>query len=484
MNIKILQIKDIPWREAKWFQNEALKEMSEQQLEKLKNSFKKNDFIAPFFVWQENDTIHILDGHHRQKALLELEKDGYHIPDLLPAVFVDCKDRKQASELVLVYSSHYANITKEGLEEFAKIHDIDLTEMSELNFEGIDSLDFSTELPNVDAPVREIGNLNDTFGVPPFSILDTRQGYWQTQKKAWREIINDDGESRENTLRTSASGNDPAYYRKKTKKEQELGRKLSNKDFEENYYTVSEHENKGILSGVSLLDPVLAEIACKWFGLPNCKTFDCFAGDTVFGYVSAHLGNEFTGIELREEQVNLNNSRVAEFPNAQYICDDGQNVAKHIAENSQDLLFSCPPYFDLEVYSDLENDASNQGSYEDFLKILENAFSNAIKCLKENRFAVITVGDVRDEKGAYYGFPQDIKAIFCKNGLHFYNELILIEMSGNASMRASNQMKNRKVVKVHQNVLVFYKGNLTEIKNNFPKLEQNFPIDEQEELIA
>jgi hypothetical protein len=46
----------------------------------------------------------------------------------------------------------------------------------------------------------------------------------------------------------------------------------------------------------------MAEIVCRWFGMENCKTFDCFAGDSVFGYVSAHLGNEFVGIELRPEQ--------------------------------------------------------------------------------------------------------------------------------------------------------------------------------------
>ncbi len=97
--------------------------------------------------------------------------------------------------------------------------------------------------------------------------------------------------------------------------------------------------------------------------------------------------------------------------NARYICDDGQNVAQHFEPESQDLLFSCPPYFDLEKYSDLPNDASNQGSYEDFIKILENAFTGAVSCLKENRFAAICVGDVRDKNtGFYYDFCGDIKA--------------------------------------------------------------------------
>lgn len=38
-------------------------------------------------------------------------------------------------------------------------------------------------------------------------------------------------------------------------------------------------------------------------------------------------------------------------------------------------------------------------------------------------------------------------------------------------LRASKYMSNRKIVKTHQNVLIFYKGDPKEIKNVFPKLD-------------
>jgi DNA modification methylase len=235
-------------------------------------------------------------------------------------------------------------------------------------------------------------------------------------------------------------------------------------------------------NGVSLLDPVLAEIANKWFGLDNCNTFDCFAGDSVFGYISDALGNTFTGIELRQEQTDLNNQRL-KGSKSKYICDDGQNVLKHIKEDSQDLLFSCPPYFDLEVYSDLKNDASNQKEYKDFLQILDNAFTRALTCLKENRFAVIVVGDIRDKKGFYYGFADDVKNIFIKNGAKLYNEMIIAESIGTLPQRVGRYMHNRKVGKCHQNVLVFYKGNPKEIKNIYKKLDfKNIVVDESADI--
>ena len=294
--------------------------------------------------------------------------------------------------------------------------------------------------------IKKHGNLCERFVVPPFSVLDARQGYWKERKRQWRELIGDNGESRQETLAKDS--------------------------------IMAEINN-----GVSLLDPVLAEVVCKWFCIDGCKCFDTFAGDSVYGYVASKLGFNFTGIELRQEQADLNNSRTQGM-SAKYICDDGQNVLRYIDQGTQDLFFSCPPYFDLEVYSDKENDASNQDTYEDFMRIIENAFTGAIKCLKDDRFAVVVCGDIRDKNGAYYGFPDDIKRIFVNNGCVLYNELILVDPIGSAMLRCARSMRNRKVAKVHQNVLVFYKGNIKNIQNNYKQIEyasedlEQFGLDE------
>lgn len=350
---------------------------------------------------------------------------------------------------------------------------------NEWNSQDLDDWGLDVWQDNSDGDNSKSGNgssanasLNDRFVVPPFSILDTRKGYWQARKKMWRELIGDMGESRNDTLIQSPEIKYKDLYQRTRKHREELG--LSFKDYLKKYVPddVKEREAGKVLSaGVSLLDPVMAELVCRWFGLESCKSFDCFAGDSVFGYVSAHLGNEFVGIELRPEQAQLNNERT-EGMAARYICDDGQNVAQHVDADSQDLLFSCPPYFDLEHYSDLENDASNQKSYDDFIQILRNAFTAAISCLKENRFAVIVVGDVRDKStGFYYDFCGDIKRIFKDGGMSLYNEIILIETGASTALRASRYMESRKVAKMHQNILVFYKGKTKDIKKHYKKIE-------------
>ena len=401
--------------------------IKEGKFKKLVNSIQ--DFpemleLRPIVVSKD---MEILGGNMRYQACKEVGLKEVYI------IKADKLTDKQIEEFIVKDNVGFGEWDWDVL-----ANDWDINELEEW---GLDGFPFEEE------PKEEHNKLQDTFVVPPFSVLDTKKGYWQERKKYWRNLIGDEGESREGAL---AKG-------------------------DTNIMAATNN-------GVSLLDPVLAEIANKWFGLDNCNTFDCFAGDSVFGYISDALGNTFTGIELRQEQTDLNNQRL-KGSKSKYICDDGQNVLKHIKEDSQDLLFSCPPYFDLEVYSDLKNDASNQKDYKDFLQILDNAFTGALKCLKDNRFAVIVVGDIRDKQGFYYGFADDVKNIFIRNGAKLYNEMIIAESIGTLPQRVGRYMHNRKVGKCHQNVLVFYKGNPKEIKKIYKKLDfKNIIIDESADI--
>lgn len=471
--------------------------ISKEKFDKLINSIlvlPKMLELRPIVV---DDTFVALGGNMRYRALTAIE--GMDINELAERLSAlrDYQKKTEAEQqkLITYWDSWKANptapiikaseLSEDERREFIIKDNIgygdwDMDALAnEWDSQDLDDWGLDVWQDNSDGENSKSGNsspanasLNDRFVVPPFSILDTRKGYWQARKKMWRELIGDMGESRNDTLIQSPEIKYKDLYQRTRKHREELG--LSFKDYLEKYVPddVKEREAGKVLSaGVSLLDPVMAELVCRWFGLESCKSFDCFAGDSVFGYVSAHLGNEFVGIELRPEQAQLNNERT-EGMSARYVCDDGQNVAKHINADSQDLLFSCPPYFDLEHYSDLENDASNQKSYDDFIQILRNAFTAAISCLKENRFAVIVVGDVRDKStGFYYDFCGDIKRIFKDSGMSLYNEIILIETGASTALRASRYMESRKVAKMHQNILVFYKGKTKDIKKHYKKIE-------------
>ena len=130
----------------------------------------------------------------------------------------------------------------------------------------------------------------------------------------------------------------------------------------------------------------------------------------------------------------------------------------HIDDDSVDLVFSCPPYADLEQYSDDPSDLSNM-SHEAFFEMYGRILGNTYKKLKDNRFAVIVMGEVRDKNGAYIGTIPETIRIMESAGYAYYNEIIIVTPCGTLPLRAGKSMRaTRKVGKTHQNVLVFLKG--------------------------
>lgn len=213
-------------------------------------------------------------------------------------------------------------------------------------------------------------------------------------------------------------------------------------------------------SGTSIFDPVLCELAYRWFCPPGGLVLDPFAGGSVRGIVAAKLGREYVGVDLRPEQIEANRWQ------AERICDDPMPVW-HVGDSREvvpsldieaDFVFSCPPYADLEVYSDDPRDLSTM-AYEDFRVAYEEIIAASCAKLKNDRFACFVVGDVRDAKGMYYGFPWHTIAAFEAAGLRLYNEAVLVTAAGSLPIRAGKQFATtRKLGKTHQNVLVFVKG--------------------------
>ena len=74
------------------------------------------------------------------------------------------------------------------------------------------------------------------------------------------------------------------------------------------------------------------------------------------------------------------------------------------------------------------------------------------------------------------------KNIFENKGIHFYNDMILLNVCGTGALRARKLMINRKVVRMHQNVLVFYKGNPKDIQDHFQELKNvDYTFEEEED---
>ena len=115
-----------------------LKELSDVNFEKLKQSILKHGITFPFFVWQSNGENYILDGTQRDRVLKRMSDEGYEIP-LLPCALIQAKDRREAAEKILLISSQYGKMTNNSLEDFLAENDLDLSELqNELELPSID----------------------------------------------------------------------------------------------------------------------------------------------------------------------------------------------------------------------------------------------------------------------------------------------------------------------------------------------------------
>lgn len=305
------------------------------------------------------------------------------------------------------------------------------------------------------APAGPKITLADRFIVPPFSVLDARQGYWQSRKRTWLDmgIASEEGRA-SNLLKMSETVLEPDPA-----KRAEANKLASFRDQDK----LNEIMGGSASTGTSIFDPVLCELIYRWFSPDGGSVLDPFAGGSVRGVVASSLGRHYTGIELREEQVASNVQQGTDLCAAElmpkWICGDSA-VELDAVEPGFDLVFSCPPYADLETYSELPADISNM-EYPAFLEIYRAIIAKAISKLAHDRFACFVVGEVRekDARGFYRNFVPDSIRAFEDAGARFYNEMILVTSCGTLPIRVGRVFPaSRKIGKTHQNVLVFCKG--------------------------
>lgn len=214
-------------------------------------------------------------------------------------------------------------------------------------------------------------------------------------------------------------------------------------------------------TGTSIFDPVVCELAYRWFCPPHGTVLDPFAGGSVRGIVASKLGRRYVGCDLSGMQIAANRAQgeaICSDPKPEWHLGDSANIATIAVGVEADFLFSCPPYADLEVYSENPADLSTM-PYDAFLLAYRRIIAASASLLKNDRFACFVVGDVRDSRGFYYGLPWHTIQAFQDAGLHLYNEAVLVTAVGSLPRRVGRQfVASRKLGRTHQNILVFVKG--------------------------
>lgn len=472
-----IEIKSLPL----WSMNPRA--MPEENLEKLKHSIKR--YSETIEGWNPKSGLRLVEpvvfniliprvtaGHQRLKALLDLGQTWIHKDDIR---FIST-DEKTDGALNIALN----NPALRGLWDIEKLR-VDLAEIITLKDERITLVDtgFALEEYNLLLSEGKGGasppghHLAEQYLIPPFSILDSRQGYWQERKAQWIALGIKGEEGRGlNLLKFSEVCNEGGFRVREKYKTAEYNR-LFPKNIKKAlgaYAAIGGavlDRAGGRLVGSSIFDPVLAELMFLWFCPRGGHILDPFAGEITKGAVAEYLKFHYTGIEIRKEQIEANEALAKKIKvHPRYILGDANDLEKLVGKESFDMIFTSPPYYDLELYSEM--DMSALPTYEKFLVKYRDVIRQCYQRARPESFLVFKVGEIRDRKGIYRNFVGDSIRAIIDAGYQYYNELILITPAGSLPIRVPKIFNaSRKVGHTHQNIIVGFKGEPDKIRKKY-----------------
>lgn len=156
--------------------------MSKEARKGLTKSMETFGNVQPI-VWNRR-TGHVVSGHQRLSVLREKGEASTQV------VVVDLDDVEEKALNVTQNNPQIAGEFTEGLGDVLRDLHVSFEAFADLHLDalaidlGVDIADMAT--PGLLAgPPTQAAVLADAFVVPPFSVLDARQGYWKERKDRW-----------------------------------------------------------------------------------------------------------------------------------------------------------------------------------------------------------------------------------------------------------------------------------------------------------
>lgn len=412
--------------------------------------------------------MEVLAGNHTLKAARKL---GW---TTIAAHIIDVDDQ-DATRIVLADNQTSDLATNDDKVILQLLDTLDTLDGTGYTTEDLDTLiadieNAGGEEPTAAEPITHDsrGSLADRFGVPPLTVLDSRSGTWKTRKDAWKTLIADSTEGRDNNLTfQSPSAKYQDWYDVKNAAERRVGHTVS--DDELLAAPEAEHLTKFAgLDGTSAFDPVLSELLTLWYSAPNDTIIDPWAGGVVRGAVAAIHHRHYHGIDISPTQVDTNRAQWQDITSTHqatttptWTVGDSRTALRAIPSDSADLMLACPPYYGLEKYSDDPGDMSNM-SPSDFDTAMTEIMVETHRILRPHRFAAITVAEVR-HRGHITSLVNTIVTAAHAAGFHYLQDMILLKQVGTAAVRTANAFTRRRTVaRTHENIVILVKGDAGE----------------------
>lgn len=202
--------------------------------------------------------------------------------------------------------------------------------------------------------------------------------------------------------------------------------------------------------GDIIFDPCAGHITRMWVTYMSNRSYIGYDVSKEFYELNCKIRDTLLGIGSQEKLLDINNGCSIDLVLH-------SSIKVNLGDRSMDLIFTSPPYWDIEFYGDESGQLGYNKTYKGFLQGLEMVFSESFRVLKQHKYAVFNINDFRKD-GTLYDFHNDVIKIGRKVGFDLHDIRIVNWKNSIASVFAS-QVEDRKVSgKAHEYLVVFKKN--------------------------
>lgn len=259
--------------------------------------------------------------------------------------------------------------------------------------------------------------------ITPLSVLQSARGDWQKRRKTWIEAGIDAGEGRSHITE---------------------------------WPTIIDEGRIRWQRQVSIFDPVLTEAHIAWHTRPGWRVLDPFAGGPTRGIIAAYYGRYYTGVDLSPLQVDANRAVYQQWQerglitgSAEWHVGAAQDLLPQLDAASYDYVITCPPYGDLERYSDHPADLSAM-DWDVFRGALAGIVAGSVRLLRPDRYVTWVVGDLRDKRGHLRRLPSLVDDMHHRADAHLINDMVVASPLGGKYGVIWRQWGGRSATRIHQ----------------------------------
>lgn len=220
--------------------------------------------------------------------------------------------------------------------------------------------------------------------------------------------------------------------------------------------------SRSVRDGISLsIFPFdLAQKILRFYSTKNDVIFDPFSGHLTRWYCCYLNDRHYFGYDISKLFFEKNSKILKNLisqslsqskPKINLYNKDSRHL--HFPNNSFDLIFTSPPYYDLEFYGDEQGQLGNCKDYISFLDDMRQIVSECYRVLKPDKFIVFNVNDFVKE-GIFYPYHCDIIRIFEDIGFKLHDVVIVDWQTSIGKAFVTEIFERKKTAKRHEYLIV------------------------------